>query len=110
MGCCISRIKDRKNTPYEEEESSDNPLKILSVKGHSDKKATDHKNLIPKKKKIFERLDDTLGFKYKTSLGGVNLDLEDFQDLDQSCNDWDSYFFQDEDAMYRTEKAPKNVQ
>jgi hypothetical protein len=104
MGCCISRIKDKKNSPFEEEESSENPLGIVNIRGYSALKNGHTPNLIPKKKKIFERLDETLSSKYKTSLGGTHMEMDEYSE------EWDSCFFHDLDVNWEREKAPKSFQ
>jgi hypothetical protein len=104
MGCCISRIKDKKNSPFEEEESSENPLGIVNIRGYSAIHYSNNPSTIPKKKKIFERLDETLSSKYKTSVGGTNMEMDEYS------GEWDSCFFHDLNENWEKEKASKSFQ
>ena len=94
MGCCISRIKDdKKDKSFEEEESQDNPLKIF--KGYTGSKVASAIKEITKKKKIFERLDETVYSKYETGscVDGEGIDMKVKMEISK---DWDSLFNEEE--------------
>ncbi len=62
MGCCASRNKEKKNKSLQDEdydeEGADNPLKILRKYNAPTK--------FMKKKKIFEKIEDSINMGYKT--------------------------------------------
>jgi hypothetical protein len=64
MGCCSSRVKDKKNHSFDESlgEETENPLNILSVSG------------TPKRSKIFKKIEKT---RDSVSIPGETLDLEE---------------------------------
>jgi hypothetical protein len=64
MGCCASRVKDKKNHSFEEsqDDETENPLNILSVSG------------TPKRSKIFKKIEKS---RDSVSIPGDTLDLEE---------------------------------